>query len=131
MKVPLRNDFDEFLFAPITTAANGLPLTVVSLLARLDVDPWDEAASLARLSREPAEQRLVSLFAALPDGAVPPAERTAIASRLVALLHRLPSPRPAAAAAPPRVAVAKFIRISPSVYVLIALILMLVAHWFF
>lgn len=130
MTVPLRHDYDEFLFAPIAVATNGLPLTVVSILARLDVDPWDEAASLARLPREPAEQRLVLLLEALPEGTVPPAERPAIASRLVAMLHRPTPPGVVISSAPAPVGVVKPRRIGLAIYCLIALILMLAAHWF-
>lgn len=40
--------FDDFLFARIEE--NGeTPLSVLSVLARLGIDPWEEAASLAQL----------------------------------------------------------------------------------
>ena len=42
-------EFDKFLGAPIGEGRNGTPLSVLSALARLDVDPWQEAASLARM----------------------------------------------------------------------------------
>jgi hypothetical protein len=43
-------------------------LSVLSALARAGVDPWEEAAHLARLPGETATQRLASLIAALPNG---------------------------------------------------------------
>ena len=42
-------------------------LSVLSALARLDIDPWHEAAKLAVLPGETATHRLASLIAALPD----------------------------------------------------------------
>ena len=61
-------------------------LSVLSALARLGLDPWQEAAELARLPRRTATERLASLIAALPDG--PPAHRDSatIAARVIALL---------------------------------------------
>ena len=82
---PLGSEFDSFLFAPIGEDRNGMLLSVVSALARLDVDPWEEADELARLPGESATQRLASLISALPDG--PPDSRT-VATRLIGLLPR-------------------------------------------
>lgn len=39
--------FDAFLYAVILEEQSGVPLTVVSLLARHDLDPWEEAAKYA------------------------------------------------------------------------------------
>src|SRR5271165_3171433 len=50
-------EFDEFLGAPIGEDRNGTGLSVLSALARLDVDPWQEATSLARMPREAAGRR--------------------------------------------------------------------------
>jgi hypothetical protein len=35
---PLGSEFDSFLYAPIGEDGNGMPLSVLSALARLDVD---------------------------------------------------------------------------------------------
>jgi hypothetical protein len=43
------SEFDDFLYAPIVEGGNGMVLSVLSALARVNVDPWDEAARLARL----------------------------------------------------------------------------------
>jgi hypothetical protein len=37
------SEYDDFLFASMGEDRNGLPLSVLSALARLDVDPWEEA----------------------------------------------------------------------------------------
>jgi hypothetical protein len=82
------SEFDDFLFATIGDEKNGMLLTVLSALARQDVDPWQEAAALARMPREAATDRMTKFIAALPER--PPALRDpgAIAARLVAFLPR-------------------------------------------
>jgi hypothetical protein len=77
-------EFNDFLFVPIGEGKDGMPLSVLSALARLEVDPWQEAAKLARLPEETAVQRMASLILALPDK--PLEDPATIAVRLVALL---------------------------------------------
>jgi hypothetical protein len=89
---PLGSEFDDFLFAPIGEDTNEMPLSVISALARLDVDPWQEAAKLARLPGETATQRLASLIASLPDGRSARLDPQTIAARLIALLPGRASP---------------------------------------
>jgi hypothetical protein len=83
---PLGSEFDNFLFAPIGEERNGMLLSVISALARSDVDPWQEAAKLALLPGETATQRLASLIAALPDRASAQPDPKTIAARLISLL---------------------------------------------
>lgn len=83
----LRSEFDDFLFASIGEERNGMQLSVLSALARLDVDPWQAAAELARLPKATATQRLASLIAALPDRPLALDPGT-IAARLIARLPR-------------------------------------------
>jgi hypothetical protein len=82
-----RSAFDKFLYAPIAEEHNGM-LSMLSALARLNVDPWDEAARLARLPREAATRVVTALIAALPDGPSARTDPGAIAERLIALLPR-------------------------------------------
>jgi hypothetical protein len=89
-----RSEFDNFLFAPIGDERNGMLLSVISALARLDLDPWLEAASLARMPGEAATERMTSLISALPDRTSAHRDPEAIAARLIALL-----PRPGASSA--------------------------------
>ena len=85
----LGSEFDDFLFAPIVEESNGMMLSVISALARLDLDPWQEANNLAGLSGETATKRLASLLiAALPDGPSARRDPETIAARLTALLPR-------------------------------------------
>jgi len=83
----LAPEFDDFLFASIGEERNGMRLSVVSALARLDVDPWQEAANLARLPGTTATHRLASLIAALPDR---PSTHLAPGTIAACLIARLP-----------------------------------------
>jgi hypothetical protein len=84
----LGSEFDDFLFSRIGKDKNDTPLSVLSALARLGIDPWQEAAELARLPRETAIERLAFSIAALPDRASAHPEQGTIAARLIALLPR-------------------------------------------
>lgn len=83
----LETQFDEFLFASVGEDRNE-PLSVLSALARLDVDPWQMAATLAQLPRATAVQRLAALFAGLPEASL---DRDALAARLLAFLPKKPA----------------------------------------
>jgi hypothetical protein len=80
-----KSEFGPFLFAIIGEERNGMQLSVVSAMARSDVDPWQEAAELSGLPRQVATERLTSLIAALPNGPLITLAPGAI-SRLIALL---------------------------------------------
>jgi hypothetical protein len=84
-----RPEFDDFLYAPVGADGGDMPLSVLSALARLDVDPWQEAAELSELPKGTATQRLATLLARLPGGRWTLADSRAIADRLIELL---PSP---------------------------------------
>ena len=139
MTATLRTDFDAFLFAPIGEDTNGMPLTLLSVLARLGIDPWEEAADLAQLPLEPALQRLTSRLEAAPNSRPATAADTVnIATRLIALLHRPPprkqaAPAPASASAPAPLPMMKLAAQSKGVrlaiYCLIGLLFMLVGQW--
>jgi hypothetical protein len=94
----LGSEFNDFLFAPVGEDRSGMPLSVLSALARQDIDPWQEAANLAGLTKAFATLRLASMIAALPDGPSAHREPETIAARLIALLPRrarvnIPSPK--------------------------------------
>ena len=82
----LRPEFNDFLFAPIGEEGNDTDITVLSALARLGVDPWQEAARLAQLSREMAKERLSTIISGLPNGRWMPSDIGTIATRLIDLL---------------------------------------------
>jgi hypothetical protein len=78
--------FNDFLFATVCEEPNDMPLSVISALARLDLDPWTEAAELARMPADGAARRLSSLLARVASVPATPPDRATIAARLVALL---------------------------------------------
>lgn len=82
----LRQDFDVFLFAKVDEVARDFPLRVVSVLARLDLDPWAEAAELTQMPTDTAVQRLSALLARLPDGLPADIDPKTLALRLISLL---------------------------------------------
>ena len=88
----LGSEFDDFLFAPVGDDANGMTVSVLSALARLDVDPRQEAANLAQLPGGPAIERLTLLLAALPGGISANPSPGTIAARLIPLLTRRTGP---------------------------------------
>jgi hypothetical protein len=81
---PLRPEFNDFLFAPVGEERNEMRLSVLSALARLDIDPWQEAANLSDLPRKTATERLAALLERLPPSTRPDADATA--ARLIGLL---------------------------------------------
>jgi hypothetical protein len=84
----LESRFDPFLYAAVREDPNSAPLTVLSVLARLDIDPWEEAARLAQLPGEAATRALAALISALPKGSATPQDSGTIAARLITLLPR-------------------------------------------
>src|SRR5580704_9798265 len=82
----LAAEFDDFLFASIGEERNGMLLSVVSALARLNIDPWQEAANLAQLARTTATRRLAALIATLPDSPTTHLEPRENAAQLIAHL---------------------------------------------
>jgi hypothetical protein len=94
-------EFDPFLFASVGEDRHGQLLSVISVLARSDLDPWLEAVGLARMSPGQATARLCGLIAALSEGLPLGRPIDAIAGELVALLpHKANWDRPPKAASP-------------------------------
>lgn len=84
-------EFDAFLFADVGQDGNDMTISVMSALARMEMDPRHEAARLARLPVDAAVKRLAALIAALPDSSTFRPDSGAIATiaaRLVSLLPR-------------------------------------------
>lgn len=94
-------DFDEFLYAPVAGESEPMPLSVLSALARLNLDPWAEATDLSNMPRETAVRRLADLIARLPAMQANKLDCAATARRLVALLPH-PARRPSL---PPAIAI--------------------------
>jgi len=60
-------EFERFLYASVGEDRNGSVVTVLSTLARLGLDPWQEAAELVTLGRDAARSRLETLLARFRD----------------------------------------------------------------
>ena len=93
--------FNDFLFATVCEERSETPLSVISALARLDLDPWTEAADLARMPTEGAARRLCSLLARVLGDSPATPDRAVTAATLVALLPR--SARTESSSPPPAV----------------------------
>jgi hypothetical protein len=70
-------------------------VSVLSAFARMDFDPWQQAADFAQLPKAVARTRLATMIATLPGMLLSPLEPETIAARLIDLLPV--SPRPAEA----------------------------------
>lgn len=81
-----RSDLNPFLLADVGFEANGSALSVMSLFARVGLDPWQEAGRMAKLPRLAAADALARLISTMPAGPWKLPDATAIATRLVALL---------------------------------------------
>ena len=82
----LSSEFDPFLSSPLWLDRNEFPLSVMSALARLDLDPWQEAAALAALSKAAAVTRLSSLLRPLPGAPSTNPDRDGLCQRALGLL---------------------------------------------
>jgi hypothetical protein len=107
------SEFEQFLYAPICEDPEGMTLSVLSALARRDIDPWTEAARLCQLPEETAVEQIIALLDALPLRIVASLDRMKVANRLWALLPRptasnRPGVRPAAATGGQRLAAFAF-----------------------
>jgi len=81
-----KSECDPFLYAPVGEERNGMSLSVLSALARLDVDPWQEAATLTKMPAQDATLRLTSLLLTPPSLLAP-----STVLRLITLLPQEPA----------------------------------------
>jgi hypothetical protein len=132
-RVPdLGQEYNAFLYATIGVDANGSAVSVLSAMARLNLDPWQESKALAQLSTSAAARRLASLIAAVPGG---PSSRDEAARGIDRLVKLLPA---RTSALLPVIEPRKFLpnveilaQPRTALYVLFALIaLFLVVRWF-
>jgi hypothetical protein len=87
-----RSELDAFLFAPVVDDANGMTVSVLSMLARAGVDPRSKAAELARMTIGKATDTLTSFIGESLQGLVSRDDTETIAARLAALLPRRANP---------------------------------------
>jgi hypothetical protein len=87
-----RSGLNGFLFAEIGPEANGMTLSVISVLARMGNDPWVEAGRLAGLPKSEATESLARSIAGMPASIWSQQAAMAIAAGLVVLLPAQPGP---------------------------------------
>ncbi|MEH2571817.1 hypothetical protein [Bradyrhizobium sp. AZCC 1708] len=88
----LESQYDAFLFASICET-DEMTLSVLSLLARQDVDPWQEAARLTQLSEAQAINSLATKIWKSNSERWSPSEASLVAVRLIDLLPSHGRPR--------------------------------------
>jgi hypothetical protein len=81
-------EFERFLYAPVGEDRNGYVVTVLSALARLGLDPWQETADLVTLGRDAARARLGTLLARVRDVPALAGEHGRVARELSQLLPK-------------------------------------------
>jgi hypothetical protein len=84
-------EYHAFLFAPLGDDRNGTPLAIASILGRMSLDPWHEAAALAALPADVAATKLASFIDAMPDWSLKHPGTAELAARLVKLLPAPPT----------------------------------------
>lgn len=82
------SELDGFLLSDVGIEPNGMPLTVLSLLARMGVDPWNEAERLSILPNELAISWMAIAISRSPPFSWKHSDVTTLASHLV---DRLPA----------------------------------------
>jgi hypothetical protein len=82
----LHSELNDFLFAQMGEEESGAPLTVLSALTRLGVDPWAEAARLSALPKRAAAQALAPMIAMFPRQTHGASEAAVLAEHLAWLL---------------------------------------------
>jgi len=84
----LSAEFDSFLYSAINDDTNQVPVSVLSVLARQDMDPWQEAAKLAQMPKAIAIARLASMISSANLDLAAQSSIEIIATRLIELLPR-------------------------------------------
>ena len=99
---PIQPEFDNFLFATVGEEINGMPLSTISMLTRLGIDPWQEAGRLASMVKREAIDQLILIIARLPGTDWVDARRAEIARNLIDLLPHRAESETATGSLPPR-----------------------------
>jgi hypothetical protein len=118
--------YEAFLFAEIGEQKNGMPITMISALARLGLDPWDEAGRLATLPAAAALAAVTALVARISGLTARKSEIPKLSARLVPLLAQPATARGigsgAAPAAPWWAIDARWVMAASAVAVLVAVV---------
>ena len=90
---PHPQEFERFLHASVGEDRNGSIVTVLSALARLGLDPWNETAELVALGRDAAGARLGHLLSTFRDVPALGCDHGPVARELSLLLPESPPKR--------------------------------------
>lgn len=125
---PHGHDLDRFLYAPVGEDRNGNAVTLLSALARLGFDPWQEASELGALSSEAARVRLGATLSKFKDVPALLVDHGSIAQHLTEFLpeHSKPdAPRQAGQTAShqPSISVATIFAIAMTLLLIVRLFL--------
>jgi hypothetical protein len=82
----LSGEFNTFLYSAVSDDSDPMPVSVLSALARQNIDPWHEAAQLAQMPKRVAITRLASMISTVKSDLTPQAPAELIATRLIGLL---------------------------------------------
>ena len=93
-------EFERFLYAPVGEDRNGYVVTVLSALARLDLDPWRETTNLVALEQDVRRERLEQLLSVFRDVPGLRGDAGKVARELCLLLPARKPARPLQRAAP-------------------------------
>lgn len=85
-------EFERFLYASVGEDRNGSVVTVLSTLARLGLDPWNETEELVTLGRVAARSRLDTLLARFRDVPALASDHGTVAQDLSQLLPETQTP---------------------------------------
>lgn len=114
--------FDGFLYAELGEGSTGNAVSVLSALARLGLDPWDEAAALSDLPRASAAARLGGHLARVRDVPDLGVDGVTILPQLIALLPRRGDTDDSANLL--SVATARLVGLGPVIALILALLLL-------
>jgi len=79
--------YDRFLQTIIGAGSNGTPVTTLSMLARLGLDPWQVARDLSTMSQEAAGDKLDTVMLNFTDVSHSAENRQNIVTDLITSLH--------------------------------------------
>jgi hypothetical protein len=86
MRSGLSSEFNNFLYSAVNDDSDPMPVSVLSALARHNIDPWHEAAQLAQMPKRVAIARLAALISSVRSDLTPQPRAELVATRLIGLL---------------------------------------------
>ncbi len=90
MRSSLNRAFNDFLYSPVSEDSDQMPVSVLSALARKDIDPWEEAAQLSQMPRASAIARLTTMISPAGSDSSVRTRAKLTAARLIELLPNPP-----------------------------------------